>query len=74
MDTVVPFVFENEEYTLRHGSVVIAAITSCTNTSNPSVMLGAGEPLNRGQGVVSPNFLRFKLQQILKSNIKRKLN
>ncbi len=28
--------------TLRHGSVVIAAITSCTNTSNPSVMLGAG--------------------------------
>ncbi|XP_011192810.2 cytoplasmic aconitate hydratase [Zeugodacus cucurbitae] len=29
-------------YTIRHGSVVIAAITSCTNTSNPSVMLGAG--------------------------------
>ena len=29
-------------YTLRHGSVVIAAITSCTNTSNPAVMLGAG--------------------------------
>ena len=28
--------------TLDHGSVVIAAITSCTNTSNPSVMLGAG--------------------------------
>jgi aconitate hydratase len=27
---------------VRHGSVVIAAITSCTNTSNPSVMLGAG--------------------------------
>jgi aconitate hydratase len=27
---------------LEHGSVVIAAITSCTNTSNPSVMLGAG--------------------------------
>ncbi len=27
---------------LRHGSVVIAAITSCTNTSNPAVMLGAG--------------------------------
>jgi len=29
-------------FDLRHGSVVIAAITSCTNTSNPSVMLGAG--------------------------------
>ncbi len=30
------------EWQLGHGSVVIAAITSCTNTSNPSVMLGAG--------------------------------
>ena len=28
--------------TVDHGHVVIAAITSCTNTSNPSVMLGAG--------------------------------
>jgi len=28
--------------TLKHGSVVIAAITSCTNTSNPSVLIGAG--------------------------------
>ncbi|MFQ5803177.1 MAG: aconitate hydratase AcnA [Candidatus Methylomirabilales bacterium] len=31
-----------DEFTLNHGSVVIAAITSCTNTSNPSVMLAAG--------------------------------
>lgn len=31
-----------ETFTLDHGDVVIAAITSCTNTSNPSVMLGAG--------------------------------
>src|SRR4051812_38080502 len=30
------------EYPLGHGAVVIAAITSCTNTSNPAVMLGAG--------------------------------
>jgi aconitate hydratase len=30
------------ETQLEHGSVVIAAITSCTNTSNPSVMIGAG--------------------------------
>lgn len=36
------FVFDGQEYVLKHGSVVIAAITSCTNTSNPSVMLGAG--------------------------------
>ncbi|RVE61149.1 hypothetical protein OJAV_G00167830 [Oryzias javanicus] len=40
--TTVPFHFSGKEYTLSHGSVVIAAITSCTNTSNPSVMLGAG--------------------------------
>ncbi|HLP72852.1 MAG TPA: aconitate hydratase AcnA, partial [Bacteroidales bacterium] len=32
----------NSEYLLSDGSVVIAAITSCTNTSNPSVMIGAG--------------------------------
>ncbi len=32
----------DEQITMRHGDVVIAAITSCTNTSNPSVMLGAG--------------------------------
>jgi aconitate hydratase A / 2-methylisocitrate dehydratase len=31
-----------EDYELEHGSVVIAAITSCTNTSNPSVMIAAG--------------------------------
>lgn len=30
------------DYSLGHGDVVIAAITSCTNTSNPDVMLGAG--------------------------------
>jgi len=33
---------KDEVVTLRDGSVVIAAITSCTNTSNPSVMIGAG--------------------------------
>ncbi|MBB3064021.1 aconitate hydratase AcnA [Limibacillus halophilus] len=32
----------DEAYTLDDGAVVIAAITSCTNTSNPSVMVGAG--------------------------------
>ena len=40
--TKVPFLFEGREYLLTHGDVVISAITSCTNTSNPSVMLGAG--------------------------------
>src|SRR3954471_9734573 len=33
---------DGDEFELRDGAVVIAAITSCTNTSNPSVMLGAG--------------------------------
>ncbi|MFC4873335.1 aconitate hydratase AcnA [Negadavirga shengliensis] len=32
----------NEKFALHDGSIVIAAITSCTNTSNPSVMIGAG--------------------------------
>jgi len=35
-------IINEENVTLKDGSVVIAAITSCTNTSNPSVMLGAG--------------------------------
>ncbi len=33
---------EGEDYALEDGAVVVAAITSCTNTSNPAVMLGAG--------------------------------
>eukprot|EP01012_Entosiphon_sulcatum_P022716 TRINITY_DN276_c0_g1_i1.p1 TRINITY_DN276_c0_g1~~TRINITY_DN276_c0_g1_i1.p1 ORF type:complete len:902 (+),score=214.75 TRINITY_DN276_c0_g1_i1:35-2740(+) len=37
-----PFTYKDTAYTLSHGSVVIAAITSCTNTSNPGVMLAAG--------------------------------
>ena len=31
-----------DKFNLKHGSVVISAITSCTNTSNPSVLIGAG--------------------------------
>ncbi|CAL5428457.1 unnamed protein product [Camellia sinensis] len=41
-DKVVKFLFHGQPAELKHGSMVIAAITSCTNTSNPSVMLGAG--------------------------------
>ncbi|MBW4032618.1 MAG: aconitate hydratase AcnA [Acidobacteria bacterium] len=33
---------DGTEYTLDHGAVAVAAITSCTNTSNPSVMMAAG--------------------------------
>ncbi len=40
MDKQVPV--EGEDYTMSSGRVVIASITSCTNTSNPYVMIGAG--------------------------------
>ncbi len=40
MDKEVPV--KGEDYTLSSGKVVIASITSCTNTSNPYVMIGAG--------------------------------
>jgi aconitate hydratase len=40
--TAVPVELEGEEFELEHGAVVIAAVTSCTNTSNPSVMVAAG--------------------------------
>ena len=33
---------KGEEYKIRDGSILIAAITSCTNTSNPNVLIGAG--------------------------------
>ncbi|XP_008200453.2 cytoplasmic aconitate hydratase [Tribolium castaneum] len=42
LNTEAKFMYNGSQYTIRHGSVIIAAITSCTNTSNPSVMLGAG--------------------------------
>lgn len=38
----VPFLHCGQEYQLVHGSVVIAAVISCTNNCNPSVMLTAG--------------------------------
>jgi aconitate hydratase A / 2-methylisocitrate dehydratase len=41
-DAAEPIAVEGEDYTVTHGDVFIAAITSCTNTSNPSVMVAAG--------------------------------
>jgi aconitate hydratase len=41
-DTAVEVSMDGSTFQVDHGHVVIAAITSCTNTSNPSVMLGAG--------------------------------
>jgi len=42
LDASATFELKGERHEIRHGDVVIAAITSCTNTSNPSVMLAAG--------------------------------
>ncbi|MFA6302864.1 MAG: aconitate hydratase AcnA [Legionella sp.] len=36
------FAVKDKDYSMKHGHVVIAAITSCTNTSNPSVLMAAG--------------------------------
>ena len=42
LEPAVEVTYKGATFELRHGSVVIAAITSCTNTSNASVMIGAG--------------------------------
>ena len=42
VESTVTVTDEGSNFELTHGAVVIAAITSCTNTSNPSVMIGAG--------------------------------
>ena len=49
--------------TLRHGSVVIAAITSCTNTANPSVMLAAGLLAKKAvlRGLETPPWVKTSL-------------
>jgi aconitate hydratase len=41
-EKVFKFTYVGQPTELRHGIVVIAAITSCTNTSNPNVMLATG--------------------------------
>src|SRR5436305_3225357 len=48
---------------LDHGAVVIAAITSCTNTSNPSVMLGAGLLAKKAdeRGLRPPSYVKTSL-------------
>ncbi|WP_028986551.1 aconitate hydratase AcnA [Thermicanus aegyptius] len=52
-----------EKTKLRHGAVVIAAITSCTNTSNPSVMIGAGLLAKKAveKGLKKPAYVKSSL-------------
>lgn len=57
-------IFKNgETLEMRHGDVVIAAITSCTNTSNPSVMLGAGIVAKKAyeKGLKVPPYVKTSL-------------
>ncbi|MEE9234321.1 MAG: aconitate hydratase AcnA [Candidatus Acidoferrales bacterium] len=55
--------FNGTRTPLRHGAVVIAAITSCTNTSNPSVMLGAGLVAKKAveRGLKVPPYVKTSL-------------
>ncbi len=56
--------FKNgQEVEMTHGDVVIAAITSCTNTSNPSVMLGAGIVAKKAleKGLQVPPYVKTSL-------------
>ena len=53
LDTTVPFTLEGQEYTLNHGTVLIAAITSCTNTSNPRYGIFSGKTVLPQKRIVS---------------------
>jgi len=59
----VPVEIDGEEVEIGHGSVVVSAITSCTNTSNPSVMIAAGllakNAVERGLDV--PDYVKTSL-------------
>ena len=54
---------ESQNFSLSHGSVVIAAITSCTNTSNPYVMVAAGLLAKKAveQGLQTPPWVKTSL-------------
>ncbi len=59
----VPVTLGGVETTLHHGSVAIAAITSCTNTSNPSVMVGAGLLARKAveRGLKVPSYVKTSM-------------
>ena len=59
----VEFVLDSNKVTLQDGNIVIAAITSCTNTSNPSVMIGAGLIAKRAveYGLSVPSYVKTSL-------------
>ncbi|XP_068595113.1 iron-responsive element-binding protein 2 [Brachionichthys hirsutus] len=62
-DVQIPFLHCGQEYRLVHGSVVVAAVISCTNNCNPSVMLAAGLLAKKAveAGLVVKPYLRTSL-------------
>ncbi len=67
---------DKREKTLKDGAVVIAAITSCTNTSNPSVMIGAGLLARKAaaRGIQVPSHVKTSLapgSQVVEDYLKR---
>jgi aconitate hydratase len=63
VNRVVPVNENGKSYALTTGSVVIAALTSCTNTSNPSVMIGAGLIAKKAveRGLAVPPYVKSSL-------------
>ncbi len=57
------FDYNGHDCTIQDGSIVIAAITSCTNTSNPSVMVGAGLVAKRAveRGLTVPAYVKTSM-------------
>lgn len=57
------FEVEGQKFTFKHGQIVIASITSCTNTSNPGVMLAAGLLAKNAvqKGLSVPKFVKTSL-------------
>src|SRR6185436_13237395 len=54
---------DGKQIEVGHGAVVIAAITSCTNTSNPSVMIGAGLLAKKAvaRGLKVPSYVKTSM-------------
>ncbi len=63
LGTTAEVQLEQERVTIGHGSIVIAAITSCTNTSNPSVMIAAGLLAKKAadRGMKVPSWVKTSL-------------
>jgi len=58
------FVHDGVPYTLKHGDVVLAAITGCTNATSPSVMLAAGNYYTESLGCVRSKIYIYKVVHV----------